>query len=661
VELSNSAQGARLKCSSYFCEDPKQVDLKKTWNPTRGFIFSKEFFKSWNHFDNEEFGLGSYRLIALKEAIINIVKDVSDSSSADAINKGYQARIFLGAALHTLQDFYAHSNFVELNANDRYEIAGFEGERLLCFPVQDIPKNFYPDGFNRNLVETQPNDPSIQPLYKNCSKPAVCDDRGKCSDNGEPTSPTDDPSKLLPNLKKLTSGYYFGVTIACRAPKGKTRHGQAVVPGPEGLSSALDVILAAGPGAIMMDNMNCPEGGLNKDEPGRPFHEEAKKIAIVASVGYLQTILATPELKSNLEAVKALMGITKQPEQVGSSYGDPHLITFDGFRYSFQTAGEFVLARSQDGYFTVQARQTPISSSLSLNSAVALQVGEDIVGFYAKDFPDGNSDNPLRLNGKSVLVNEKLELSGGGSISNSSGTYIIDFPSGEKVVISRIKVGENTYFNVTPYVFKGGGRYEGLLGDSNGNSKDDLKVRGGGSFSSVVSTYGDMKNVLQNVINIRLPGQLDVAEKLYFDQINKDFANSWRVTPEESIFEYPAGKTTANFTDKGFPQNYLKLDMLTAQQIDKARTACEAQKLDVNLMEGCLFDVGFGGLSEFARATAQINGYVDLLNQAFPGFKAPKLPTIEEVKKKAIDKAGEEIKKILPIPKILKCIPFFTC
>jgi hypothetical protein len=55
------------------------------------------------------------------------------------------------------------------------------------------------------------------------------------------------------------------------------------------------------------------------------------------------------------------------------SYGDPHLITFDGYRYSFQTVGEFILAKSSDRVFEVQTRQSPVNRSLSLNSAVAMR------------------------------------------------------------------------------------------------------------------------------------------------------------------------------------------------------------------------------------------------------------------------------------------------
>ena len=42
-----------------------------------------------------------------------------------------------------------------------------------------------------------------------------------------------------------------------------------------------------------------------------------------------------------------------QPSQ-GRSYGDPHLVSFDGARYSFQTVGEFTYAQSNSGNVVVQ-------------------------------------------------------------------------------------------------------------------------------------------------------------------------------------------------------------------------------------------------------------------------------------------------------------------
>src|SRR5687768_10552457 len=65
-----------------------------------------EFHVEEAHFDNESLDAGSSRLIDLKEEIIQLLLQ----SPPD----GEEAQETLGRALHAVQDFYAHSNWVEL-------------------------------------------------------------------------------------------------------------------------------------------------------------------------------------------------------------------------------------------------------------------------------------------------------------------------------------------------------------------------------------------------------------------------------------------------------------------------------------------------------------------------------------------------------------------
>lgn len=319
----------------------------------------------------------------------------------------------------------------------------------------------------------------------------------------------------------------------------------------------------------------------------------------------------------------------------GKSYGDPHLVTFDGLSYSFQTVGEYTLVKSKNGDFEVQVRQTPFNSSLSLNSAVAMKLGADRVAFYTKDFPDADSSTPVRVNSKPItILEDKFTLPGGGVIAKKGSTYVVNSTTGEKVVISTLNAGGNPYFNVSPFVYNQPAKYSGLLGNVNGNLNDDQQIQGGGNVLEIQSTYGEMQKVF-NLVGLRLPGQVDVVEKLYFDKLYKDFGNSWLIKPEKSLFDYLHGKTTENYTDPSFPDKYLKLDMLSSEQIEKARKLCTESGVDQNLMEGCIFDVGFSGFSEFSLAMSQIDDYVKLVNQLFPGLNIPSVNSvIEKVKPK---------------------------
>jgi heterokaryon incompatibility protein Het-C len=68
--------------------------------------FSAALFHPERHFTNESFSASSTRLRDIKTQIITKLT----AENPD----GGEARKLLGQALHTVQDFYAHSNWVEL-------------------------------------------------------------------------------------------------------------------------------------------------------------------------------------------------------------------------------------------------------------------------------------------------------------------------------------------------------------------------------------------------------------------------------------------------------------------------------------------------------------------------------------------------------------------
>ena len=129
------------------------------------------------HFDDEAFQGGTTRLVVLKQAII------AEITAAEA--DGEAAREYLGQALHTLQDFYAHTNWIELHGRTT-------------------------DGRLGNEIYAGPG-------------------------LGTHTSPLFDPGTLLPGLRVLTSGYFrilaepfATIPYPCFAPLYKTRHGYAL-------------------------------------------------------------------------------------------------------------------------------------------------------------------------------------------------------------------------------------------------------------------------------------------------------------------------------------------------------------------------------------------------------------------------------------------------
>lgn len=491
----------------------RSVDLKpgsKIFDP--GFRdgtvlpFSQDFHDPKKHFDNEKFIESSGLLKTLKSDIVYTLEPITKDTSEDKKTQiGKESRKILGQALHTLQDFYAHTNWVELgfenidNRLGREIIPASPGDMHTSEPISQadvalaiaaqaavaakattiespykqilalIGAKIFLELKPEDLASSQSTKPGkLKPEYS--TKPKV-------------NKVNDEAKKSL-----LTSGYFMGVgpVASCKVPLGKTRHGT----------------IYAG----------CPNG-LNKDEEGRPGYEEAHELAVMATQDYVnQIIYEEPSIQDNIPAIKVLMGIKdiqaikEDPCKLeknqnleecklkgGRSTGDPHLATFDGLTYSLQTVGESILTKSSDGTFEIQARHAPFNSSMSINSAVAVKIGSDRVALYAQDVPDADTSTPLRVNGEPTTIQEdKLALPGGGTILKQGSTYVINAPKGEKVLVSPSGAGDSAFLNLSPFVYNRAGQYTGLLGNVNGNPNDDLQIRGGGNISEIRSTLGDV-------------------------------------------------------------------------------------------------------------------------------------------------------------------------
>ncbi|XP_054897241.1 von Willebrand factor A domain-containing protein 7 [Poeciliopsis prolifica] len=139
------------------------------------------------------------------------------------------ARETLGRVLHTLQDFYSHSNWVELGYTEPYV--------NLLRPHLPL----------ENLADLN------TPTCSDCAN-------GKC------------PNQILSNIlneKKLTSGY-LGI-FSSQKPKGKCSHG----------------------GESDLTSTTVPRGGISKDErrsDNKEFHDAAVNAAVAASLQLLEDI-----------------------------------------------------------------------------------------------------------------------------------------------------------------------------------------------------------------------------------------------------------------------------------------------------------------------------------------------------------------------------------
>ncbi|XP_003448088.2 von Willebrand factor A domain-containing protein 7 isoform X1 [Oreochromis niloticus] len=187
---------------------------------TQNGLVDRDFVNSAPHHFNSEAFLEGRSLITQGMVTIKI----------NIHNENFQAaRTTLGRVLHTLQDFYSHSNWVELGYTKPYSNLINPG----------LPLD--------NLADVNTH---------------------TCSDCASGTC----PNQLLPNIlkdKKLTSGY-MGVFSSVK-PKGKCSHG----------------------GATDLTSKINPRGGISKDERRQDnlaFYNAAVKAATDASLELLQDL-----------------------------------------------------------------------------------------------------------------------------------------------------------------------------------------------------------------------------------------------------------------------------------------------------------------------------------------------------------------------------------
>ena len=208
---------------------------------------------------------------------------------------------------------------------------------------------------------------------------------------------------------------------------------------------------------------------------------------------------------------------------------DPRLVTFDRLFYDFQAVGEFTLFRTDSGDLNVQVRQEPISEtneSVSINTAVATILNGQRVGLYV------DRDPRLLVDGTPVEIadNDSVIL-GEGRIFRDGNEYTIQYPGGQQLIAKF----RGQRIDIQAFLGPGlEGQVSGIVGNNNGDRSDDIALPDGTVF------------------------QQPVSDQLLYN----DFANSWRVTPETSLFDYKPGEDTTTFTNLKFPVGTISLDEL---------------------------------------------------------------------------------------------------
>ena len=202
------------------------------------------------HFDSERFQDGQNRLVMLRENVVSSIR----------MKNFDMARRDTGRLLHTLQDFYSHSNWVENGNLDIYRVLGRKNQRP--DPVADVSLQTCTDCEKDGTV-------ILGRIIGFVKRTNNAKKFYSCPDNFH---------GFLKQSRILTSGYYTGSldsngdTIV--KPKLKCSHG----------------------GFLDSTSDKSAKGGINKDSLSKKWsphhyqHTEAARLAEMASLDILQEI-----------------------------------------------------------------------------------------------------------------------------------------------------------------------------------------------------------------------------------------------------------------------------------------------------------------------------------------------------------------------------------
>ena len=237
------------------------------------------------------------------------------------------------------------------------------------------------------------------------------------------------------------------------------------------------------------------------------------------------------------------------------SAGAPHLFTFDGAAYDFQAAGEFLLVEETEGSLEIQVRQEPLTSNLSVITAVATVIdGQQIM-------IDATDSEPVQIDGVATAIEDFSSIAvGNGRIFREDNTFTVVYPGedgtvndgDERIVVEQR--GDRLDVEVQ-LANDRAGELQGLLGNPDGDRANDIATAQGEVLTS----------------------------PLQFDELYGNFRSSWLIDAiEESLFTYDQGESPESFFQADFPSEFAVLDNLE----ETARAEAEQAALNAGLTQG---------------------------------------------------------------------------
>ncbi len=248
------------------------------------------------------------------------------------------------------------------------------------------------------------------------------------------------------------------------------------------------------------------------------------------------------------------------------STGDPHVVSFDGLRFNYQGAGEFILAGTTtagnfdaNGDLQVQVRQRPVQPGVpgAINTAAGIRLGSHTVAIYANPQP---GDSRLYVDGVATAdpVSAPLTFVGEGAVYADGSRYTLVWPDGSRL---RVNVG---YQHLDAMIYLAPSRLGGtvgLLGVFDGDRANDLTPRDGQAMAPPIN-YHQLYDVL---------------------------GESWRVPAGARLLDPSLGD--GDPTDPQFPGSFPPAD-IPPEVLDEAEERCEEGGVFVRgVIQACRYDV----------------------------------------------------------------------
>lgn len=278
---------------------------------------------------------------------------------------------------------------------------------------------------------------------------------------------------------------------------------------------------------------------------------------------------------------------------VPASFGDVHFRTPDALVFDIQSVGDYLLLQSTDGSVVIQSRQEPIQirDGISINTAAAVQVGDDTLEFYL------NPEPTLLVNGNATDLTEgTVDLPGGGALSGditqstvgeqetSANDFQIDWPDGNTA--ARVLFKRGSHLDIGVVRLGDALTYEGVLGNLDGDADNDMVLRDG-----------------------------DVVAQPATEEQVQAFADSWRVPAADSLF----GRGETPVPEVVDAEDLVVPEDLDEAAVEEAQQACEDAGVEDQLaIETCVYDVAATGNEDFVDSSAVLQEAVEELPESAP-------------------------------------------